>query len=96
MTDQLNIIFDNFGICLLGYRNEFSFLYIPQGRYFISTLRISSADQYLFFQFEEKSTFNICDAIFSFLQYTVLRSTSRYYASTFLFVRSLSGEWCDI
>ena len=34
----LNIIFDNFGIWLLGYRIEFSCLYIPLGLHFISTL----------------------------------------------------------
>jgi len=34
MTDPLNIIFDDFGISLLGYRMEFSCLYIPQGHYF--------------------------------------------------------------
>ena len=28
ITDLLNTIFDNFGICLLGYRFEFSCLYI--------------------------------------------------------------------
>jgi len=29
MTDPLNIIFNDFGIWLLGYRIEFSGLYIP-------------------------------------------------------------------
>jgi len=37
MTDML-IIFDDLGICLLGYRIEFSCLYNPQGHNFISTL----------------------------------------------------------
>jgi len=37
MTDLLNIIFDDVGICL-GYIIEFSWLYIPQGHYFTSTL----------------------------------------------------------
>ena len=31
------IMFDDFGIRLLGYRIEFSCLYIPQGHYFMST-----------------------------------------------------------
>jgi len=35
MTDPLNIIFDDFGIRLLGYRIEFSGLYIPQVHFFI-------------------------------------------------------------
>ena len=33
MTDQLNTIFDNFGIWLLSYRIKFSFLYIKQGHF---------------------------------------------------------------
>ena len=33
MTDPLNIIFDDFDIWLLGYRIEFSVLYIPQGQF---------------------------------------------------------------
>ena len=37
MTDPLNIMFDDFGIWLLGYRIELSCLFIPQGHYFIST-----------------------------------------------------------
>jgi len=35
MTDTLTIIFDDFGICLLSFRIEFSCLYIPQGHYCI-------------------------------------------------------------
>jgi len=38
MADQLNIIFDDFGIWLQGYRIEFSCLYIPLGHYILSTL----------------------------------------------------------
>ena len=39
-TNPLNIIFDDFGIILwlLGYRTEFSWLYLPQGHTFISTV----------------------------------------------------------
>ena len=37
-THSLNIIFDGFGIRLLGYRIECSCLYLPQGHYFVSTL----------------------------------------------------------
>jgi len=48
MTDPLNIIFDDFGILLLGYRIEFRCLYIPQGHYFISTLGLWSTDEYFF------------------------------------------------
>ena len=29
-TNPLNIIFDDFSICLLGYRTEFSCLYLPE------------------------------------------------------------------
>ena len=32
------IIFDDFSIYLLGYRTEFSCLYLPQGQTFISTV----------------------------------------------------------
>ena len=40
-TDSLlNIMFGVFGIYLLGYRIEFSCLYILPGRYFISTVWI--------------------------------------------------------
>ena len=46
MTDTLNIIFDDFGICLLGYRIEFSCLYIPQGHYFMSTSWLWRTDEY--------------------------------------------------
>ena len=37
-TNPLNIIFDDFNIRLLGYRTEFSCLYLPQGYTFISTV----------------------------------------------------------
>ena len=40
IINPLNIIFGDLGIWLLGYRIELSFLYIPQGYYFISTLRL--------------------------------------------------------
>ena len=46
---MLNISFDNFSIRLLGYRIEFSCLYIPQGHNFISTLWLCSTDEYVFF-----------------------------------------------
>ena len=45
------IIFDNFGTWLLGYRFEFSCLYIPQGHYFISTLWLWSTHEYVVFLF---------------------------------------------
>jgi len=32
MTDPLNIIFDDFDKLLLGYRIDFSCLYVPQGQ----------------------------------------------------------------
>ena len=38
MTDPINIILNDLGISLLGYRIEFSCLYIPQKHYFKSTL----------------------------------------------------------
>ena len=52
MTDLLNIIIDDFGIWLLGYRIKFSCLYIPQGHYLISTLWLWSTDEYVIFLFE--------------------------------------------
>ena len=53
MTDPLNIIFDEFGIYLLGYRIEFSCLYIPQGLYSISNLWLWSTDEYVFLSYFE-------------------------------------------
>ena len=40
-TYPLNIIFDDFSIQLLGYRTEFSCLYLPQGHNFISTVCVA-------------------------------------------------------
>ena len=37
MTDPLNSVVDGLGILLVGYRIEFSCLYIPQGHYVISS-----------------------------------------------------------
>jgi len=37
MTNPLYIIFDDFGLRLIGYMIEFSCLYIPQGFYCMST-----------------------------------------------------------
>jgi len=54
MTNPLNIIFDDFSICLLGYRTEFSCLYIQQGHYFISTVWLWSTDEYVSFNFSAK------------------------------------------
>jgi len=54
MTDPLNTIFAGFGIWLLGYRIEFSCLYIPQGHYFTSTLWLWSTDEYGKFWFWAK------------------------------------------
>ena len=51
MTNPFNIILDNFGTWLLGYRIEFSCLYIPQEHYFISTLWLWSIDEYVRFWF---------------------------------------------
>ena len=48
-TNPLNIIFDDFSIWLLGYKTEFSCLYLPQGHYFMSTS----------FYIERKSIFKI-------------------------------------
>ena len=61
MTVPLNIIFDDFSMWLLGYRVEFSCLYIPLGHYFISTLWLWSTDEYVNFDFERKSTFNVAE-----------------------------------
>ena len=46
--------FDDFGIWLLGYKTEFSYLYISQGLYFISTLLLWSTDEYVKFCFWAK------------------------------------------
>mgnify|MGYP006890319217 CR=1 FL=1 len=50
-TDLLNIIFDDFSIWLLGYRIEFSCLYLPQGHTFISIVWLGSTDKYVMFLF---------------------------------------------
>ena len=55
MTHPLNNIVDDFGEWLLGYRTEFSCLYIPQWHYFISTLWLWSADEYGFFMILSES-----------------------------------------
>ena len=47
MTDPLNIIFDDFGIWLLGSKIEFGCLYIPQGHYYINTLWLWSTNEYV-------------------------------------------------
>ena len=59
MAPPLYISFDKFGIWLLGYRIEFSCLYIPQWHSFISTLWLWSTDEYLLFflDSERKSSF---------------------------------------
>ena len=58
-THPLNIIFDGFGIWLLGYRTEFICLHTPQGHNFISTLWLWRTDEYVsYFYFERKSIFN--------------------------------------
>jgi len=60
MTDPLNIIFDNFGIWLLGYKNEFSCLDIPQGHYFHQVRCDYEVQMNMsLLYFERKSTFNI-------------------------------------
>jgi len=51
MTDPLNIILDDFGMWILGYRIEFSCLYVPQGHYLISTLWLWCTDEYVNFWF---------------------------------------------
>ena len=52
----LSILFlDDFSIWLLGYRTEFSCLYIPQGRNFISTVWLWSTDECVFVYVERKS-----------------------------------------
>jgi len=45
MTGPLNIVFDGFGIWLLGYR------YILHGHYFISSLWLWRTDEYVNFWF---------------------------------------------
>ena len=56
MTDLLNIMFDDFGIWLLGYRIKFSCLYIPHGYYFGYEVQIKKI---FFSNFEQKSSFNM-------------------------------------
>ena len=45
--NPLNNMFDDFSIWLLGYRTEFSCLYIPQGHNFISTVWLWSTNDYV-------------------------------------------------
>jgi len=52
MTDHLNIIFDDFGIWLLGCGIEFGCLYIPHGHYCIGTLWVWRTDDFLIFIFK--------------------------------------------
>ena len=61
MAVPLNIIFDDFSMWLLGYRVEFSCLYIPLGHCFISSLWLWSTDEYVNFDFERKSIFNVAE-----------------------------------
>ena len=58
MTHPLNIIFDDFSTRLLGYRIEFSCLYLPQGHNFISNVLPWNTDECVFVLFERKSIFN--------------------------------------
>ena len=58
-TNPLNVIFDDFNIWLLGYRTEFSCLYIPQGHTFIGTVWLGSTDEYDFIFWEQKFIFQI-------------------------------------
>ena len=52
-TNLLNIIFDDFSIRLLGYRTEFSCLYVPQGLNFMSIVSLCSKDEYFFYILSE-------------------------------------------
>ena len=47
--NQLNMIFDDFSTCiwLLGYRTEFSCLYLPQGHSFISIVWLLNTDEFV-------------------------------------------------
>mgnify|MGYP007091384655 CR=1 FL=1 len=58
MTNPLNIIFDEFSIWLLGYRTEFSCLYLPQGHSLISTVWLWSTDEYVFLWLRAKGHIN--------------------------------------
>ena len=71
-TNPLNIIFDEFSICLLGYRTKFSCLYLPQGHNFISTVWLGSTDEYVLFYLERNSIFKqicksgiVCGTVFN-------------------------------
>ena len=48
------IIFGDVGTWLLGYRIVLSYLYIPQGHFFKSTLWLWSKDEYKILDFEQK------------------------------------------
>ena len=48
-TNTLNIIFDDFSTWLIGYRTEFSCLYLLQGHNFISIVWLGRTDEYGFF-----------------------------------------------
>ena len=50
-TYLLNIIFDDFFKWLLGYKTEFSCLYLPQGHTIISTVWLWNIDKFVIFWF---------------------------------------------
>ena len=60
-TYPLNIILMIFSLWLLGYRTEFSCLYLPQGHNVISIMWLWSTDEYfvVVFKFERKSIFKL-------------------------------------
>ena len=56
MTHPINIGFNKFGIWLLGYNIDFSYLCIPQAHYFISTCGCEVQMNTCFFDSGSKST----------------------------------------
>ena len=57
-TDPFNIIFDDFGIWLLGYRMEFSCLYIPQGHIEVLCGYVTYRSMYEFIILSESPSLN--------------------------------------
>ena len=67
----LNIIFDDFSIWLLGYRAEFSCLYLPQGHYGYC---MASTDECIFFILSKSLSLTFTLEFISDLRANILRT----------------------
>ena len=89
----LTIIFDDFGIWLLGVRNKLMCLYIPQGHYFKSTWWLWSIDEYVNKYFERKSIFNKSKHVRSGKIYRSRNDLSSTKSQLLIRSSSLVGVW---